>query len=316
MKEQLLRHQPQLPRRRLLKAGAATMLAGSLAPFGRGLMAATGNVTELGDSLFLLQGLGANVVARLTPAGAMLVDCGAPGYEQDLMENLRSLGADRVATLINTHWHPDQTGANEMLGNQGTPIVAHERGEQWMSHPYWVPAEDRYEPARPEAARPTRTFYEQLDLEAGGEQVSLGYLIEAHTSADIYAHFRDAGVLVVGDVLSPQVDPAFDYFTGAWIGGRRDALEQLEKLVDEDTLIVPAVGEVMSVADMKAEHELIATIYDRTVELVRQGYGPRDMLEDGFMDDLPRQFDDPYRFLYDLCKGLWAHHNKLAPNVV
>ena len=311
-----MRQPPQANRRRLLKAGAVSMLATTLAPFASSLKAASANVTELGDSLFLLQGLGANVVARLTPEGTLLVDSGAPGYQRELMDTLGSLDAQRVATLVNTHWHTEQTGANELLGSEGATIVAHERGKQWMSHPYWVPAEDRYEPARPEAARPTETFYEALTLDADGEAVELGYLIEAHTSADIFVHFRDANVIAVGDVLSPQLDPTFDYFTGAWIGGRRDALEQLEKRVDSDTVIVPAVGPLLSLADMQAEHELMAAIYDRTVDLVRQGYGPRDMLEDGFMSDLPRQLDDPYQFLYDLCQGLWAHHNKLAPNIV
>jgi hypothetical protein len=31
---------------------------------------------------------------------------------------------------------------------------------------------------------------------------------------------------------------------------------------------------------------------------------------------LARTLSDPRRFLYDVQKGLWAHHNKLSPNVV
>jgi hypothetical protein len=34
------------------------------------------------------------------------------------------------------------------------------------------------------------------------------------------------------------------------------------------------------------------------------------------MSGLTRTFADPYKFLYDAHKGLWAHHNKLAPNIV
>jgi hypothetical protein len=40
------------------------------------------------------------------------------------------------------------------------------------------------------------------------------------------------------------------------------------------------------------------------------------MLKAGVLNGLPRTWKDPQRFLYDLSKGLWAHHNKLAPNVV
>ncbi len=57
-------------------------------------------------------------------------------------------------------------------------------------------------------------------MNAGGERIDYGYLIEAHTSGDIYVFFRDSNVLAVGDVASPARDPELDYFTGAWIGGR------------------------------------------------------------------------------------------------
>jgi len=49
---------------------------------------------------------------------------------------------------------------------------------------------------------------------------------------------------------------------------------------------------------------------------VREGDGPKDMLERGALKGLARTWNDPYRFLYDAAKGLWAHHDKLGPNVV
>jgi hypothetical protein len=61
---------------------------------------------------------------------------------------------------------------------------------------------------------------------------------------------------------------------------------------------------------------MMSFIYDKTTDLVRQGFGPQEMLDDGFMNSLPRTLDEPYVFLYDLCKGLWAHHNKINHNIV
>ena len=52
------------------------------------------------------------------------------------------------------------------------------------------------------------------------------------------------------------------------------------------------------------------------VEHLRLGETPRDMLETGVLDGLAREFDDPYRLLYDLQKGFWAHHNKLMHDIV
>ena len=63
----------------------------------------------------------------------------------------RETGAKRVQTLINTHWHPEQTGSNERLAKAGTKIIAHEntscgsstrRPEPGQAEPYGpLPAE-------------------------------------------------------------------------------------------------------------------------------------------------------------------------------
>ena len=56
----------------------------------------------------------------------------------------------------------------------------------------------------------------------------------------------------------------------------------------------------------------LAYIGDAVYELhVRE-----DMLKGGVMNGLARTWKDPQKFLYDVHKGLWAHHNKLNPNVV
>jgi hypothetical protein len=61
---------------------------------------------------------------------------------------------------------------------------------------------------------------------------------------------------------------------------------------------------------------MMKDIYDRTVDRVRESDSPEDMIKAGVMSGLSRTFKDPNKFIYDVHKGLWAHHNKLAPNVV
>jgi len=185
-----------------------------------------------------------------------------------------------------------------------------------MSSDYWVPAEERYEKARPKAARPTETFQTTGSLKAGAEQIDYGYLPLAHTNGDIYVFFKTSNVLAVGDVASPLRDPALDYFTGGWIGGRVDAMDILLGLSNEQTRIVPAYGPVMTRAEFKAERDLMEEVRARMWKQVREGDGPKDMLEAGVLKGLPRTWKDPDKFLYDAAKGLWAHHNKLDPNVV
>jgi glyoxylase-like metal-dependent hydrolase (beta-lactamase superfamily II) len=179
-----------------------------------------------------------------------------------------------------------------------------------------MPAEDRYREPRPKAAQPDKTFYVDGSMNAGSERIEYGYLLEAHTSGDIYVFFRDSNVLAVGDVASPARDPELDYLTGAWIGGRVDAMDRLLKLSDANTRIVPGFGPVMRRAELQAERDVMKTIYDRTVDRVREGDYVEDMLKAGVMNGLARTWKNPQKFLHDVHKGLWAHHNKLDANVV
>ena len=294
--------------RRQLLMGALGGMAG-LMTFPRLAMSRQ----QLSDRLSLITGVGTNVLALTTNDGFVLVDSGAPQFTDELK---KQLGSRRVQTVFNTHFHLENTGANEALAQAGAKIVAHESTREWMATQYWIPAEDRYQKPRPKAAQPSETFYTSGSLKAASEQIDYGYLIEAHTSGGIYVFFRDSNVLAAGDVASPVRDPELDYFTGAWIGGRVDAMDRLLKLSDDKTRIVPGSGPVMSRAELKTERDMMSAIYDRTVDRVREGDSAEDMLKEGVMNGLTRTFRDPKKFLYDVHKGLWAHHNKLAPNVV
>ena len=132
-------------------------------------------------------------------------------------------------------------------------------------------------------------------MKAGDEQIDYGYLHLAHTSGDIYVHFKTSNVLAVGDVASPLRDPALDWFTGAWIGGRVDAMDVLLKLANDQTKIVPAYGPVMTRAEFKAERDMMEEVRARLFKQVREGDGPKDMLEEGVLNGLPRTWKDPVK---------------------
>jgi glyoxylase-like metal-dependent hydrolase (beta-lactamase superfamily II) len=260
---------------------------------------------------------GANLVALSTADGLVLVDSGPFQSAGQVTAGLRNVAADaNVGTLFNTHYHADQTGNNEMFAASGARIIAHDLTRQWMSTDYWVPVEDRFATARPEAARPTETFQTNGSLDAGVEAIDYGYLQLAHTSGDMYVFFKTSNVIAVGDVASPLLDPVLDYYTGGWIGGRVDAMDLVLGLGNEQTRIVPAYGRVMTRAEFRAERDLMEEVRDRLFTQVREGKGPEDMLEAGLLDGLPRSWNDPDKFLHDAAKGMWAHHNKLDRNVV
>jgi glyoxylase-like metal-dependent hydrolase (beta-lactamase superfamily II) len=307
-----------LDRRTLLQGTLGGLVAATAGPLASaaGLDRSPG-IVHLSEQMAVLSGLKDNVVAVSTAGGWLLIDSGSPGHTGALLAGLRRLGGRaKVHTLFNTHWHPDQTGSNAALGKAGARIIAQAKTRAWISTEHYYPAKDDYVKALPKAAWPTEVFYSTGTTTVGSERIDYGYLVEAHTDGDAYYHFRTGNVLAVGHVCSPVKDPQLDWFGGGWIGGRLDALTRLYELADEHTRIVPAYGPVVSRTAVKAEHDMLAVVYTRMVDLLRKGYSAEDMLKAGVMNGLTRKWTDPKRFVYSAFKGLWGHQDELAPNIV
>ncbi len=300
-------------RRDVLKTAAA----GALTLWAPRMLKAQQSVTKLTDTLAVIDGGGSNVTAFSSGEGFVLVDSGAPGSGDAVLAALKGLAPNgKVHALFNTHYHLDQTANNEQFAAQGAKIIAQKHTREWMGTKYWVPAEQRYENARPKGALPTETFTVQGSIKAGSEDVEYGYLRMAHTSGDIYVHFKGANVIAAGDVASPLRDPELDWFTGGWVGGRVDSMDLLLSISNDQTRFVPAYGPVMTKAQFKAERDIMEEVRQRIFDRVRAGEGPQDMLEGGALDGLPRKWKDPLKFLYAAAKGGWAYQDKLGANVV
>jgi cyclase len=308
-----------MDRRSVLKAGASGLIAVSVPPLLSAAPPSSEPVltTHLSDKVAVVSGVGCNVLALSSGDALTLVDCGSAARTAGLMGELRKLpGGKRVQNLFNTHWHPDQTGANDVLARGGAVIIAHEKTKLWLATDHYVPAKAQYDKARPKAAWPSRTFYTSGSLSFGSEHIDYGYLLEAHTDGDCYVFCRDSNVLAVGHVASPVRDPELDWFGGGWIGGRLDALAYLIKLCDAQTRVVPAFGPVIGKDQLRAELDLLQQVYDRAIEYLRKAYNYKEMLDHGVLQGLPRSWSDPETFTYSLCKGLWAHHNMLTHDIV
>jgi glyoxylase-like metal-dependent hydrolase (beta-lactamase superfamily II) len=278
-------------------------------------------VADVTPDIKVLSGGGGNVVTFSTPAGLVIVDSGSRDAEKDTLAGIAKIAKEessngKIVALVNTHWHPDQTGANEALGMMGATIIAHAKTKQRLTAGWYVPKEDRYEKPIPAPGRPTKTFFSTETVVFGGKRLELGYLIEAHTDGDVYVRFGEENVIAAGDAISPERDPVLDWFGGGWLGGRVDALKKLLDFGDARTRYVPSFGPVVGRAEVQAEHDLMAAIFDRMVVNLRMGQTAIEMQKAGVLDGLPRTFADPAKFLYDAHKGFWAHHNKLMPDIV
>lgn len=305
-------------RRRILKSGlsglaglASVSLMGSLVSCSQ--QASRLPSQMLSDRVSLITGAPGNIIALNTSEGMVLVDTGSAEMAASVQA---TLDGNPVKTVFNTHYHADQTGGNALFRSQGATLYAHEITRQWLSADYYVPAQDIWVPSPAVEAQPTETFRLRDEMTVGEETIEYAYLLEAHTRGDLYVFFKDSNILAVGDVASPLRDPELDWFAGGWLGGRVDAMDDLLALANPETIIVPAYGPVMSVAELQAERDMMIHLYERTTELTDAGHSAQDMLDVGLMNEIDRRFNDPYRFLYDVSKGLWAHYTNFGGNIV
>jgi glyoxylase-like metal-dependent hydrolase (beta-lactamase superfamily II) len=283
----------------VLHAGAIALCAAALRPLtGRAQAAAAVSTTELGGGLFLFRGAGCNVVALRGPDGALMVDGGlAVNAEALLRAVLAATGNDRVHTLVNTHWHRDHVGANELVGRAGGTIFAHEKTRQYLGNRvYTVRSGEPLEPL-PEVARPTQTTRGEGSFEFAGRKIDYGYLPAAHTDADLFVQFRAANTLVAGGVVSAERWPPIDYRNGAWFGGRVRALQRLATLVAADTRVVPAHGRLMTGRDVAHQRDIYDELFQTMIGYMNMGLGAEDVVARNPLKAYEAELGDASEFL-------------------
>jgi cyclase len=269
--------------------------------------------TSLSDNLTLISGAGGNVVALTGRDGVLLVDGGEAERSGELIKTVSKLSDKRpIQTVFNTHWHWDHTGSNERLSKAGAKIIAHEYTKLWLGADFYVDWQDRQYKPRPAAALPTQTFYKNGELMFGDEKVEYGHLFQAHTDGDIYVYFRDQNVLVAGDVVSVGSYPILDYSTGGWLGGIVEATKRLLEITNDSTKIIPGRGPVQTRADLQAEAEMLATMKDRLIGLMKKGIGTDDLLANPPTKEFDAKWGDPSLFLTNAFRGLWGHVRELG----
>jgi cyclase len=274
-------------------------------------------ITPLANSLTLISGLGGNVTLFHSPGGVLMVDGGSSVHTPALLKSVRELTQTRrVDTLFNTHWHWDQTGANAALGETGTRIVAHENTRLWLGTEVDSKWEQRVYKRLPAKARPSQTFYKTGTLDFGGEHIDYGHLPYAHTDGDIYVFFRNANVLVTGDVVSAESWPIIDYCTGGWIGGMANAAKALLDVANAETRIVAGKGRVLSRADVQELHQVLVTMKERLAKLLAQGMSAQDMVAAAPARDFEGKYGDPALFIANAWPGLVHRARELGVSIV
>lgn len=254
---------------------------------------------ELGYA-WVLQGAGCNVftIPGMNENGALMVDGGLAANSAALLDAVyNTIGQDRIHTLVNTQWHPEQTGCNEQLGAGGTQIFAHEKTRMFLQNSLQSSLyEGRYGPLA-DSALPTKTFRETGEFEFAGQRIIYGYLPAAHCDSDMFLYFPILDTLITGGPVTVGQWPVLDIRHGSWMGGLLAAYEKLASIVSSDTVVVPAHGPVVSGTDILRMRAMYTNLHLDLAEQLNLGMGPKNVVEMGLLDPYIEAFGDPTEFI-------------------
>jgi len=254
-----------------------------------------------------------------------------PAALEELIGEIEKLTKLPIKFAVNSHYHLDHTGGNQVLTARGVPIIAHDNVLIWQTtkNKRFLPAaadlekrkadttkllatipEDRKDARAPlektlrrldammaiTLTNPTKTFKSgTMELKLGKRKVVLA-TFPGHTGGDVIALVPDAGVVFTGDLgWSKTLPNLVDATVNDWIPTLDTMLKQ-----NPNAKYVPGHGNVAEAADIKDFRNYLADLSSR----VKKG------IADGLtVDDAKKELIVPEKY-----KG-FAFQNFAGPNV-
>src|SRR5438552_9237247 len=247
-------------------------------------------IKMLKPNLYEITGGGANTLIRVTNQGLIVVDTKNPGDENynRLMEEIKSVTAQPVKFVINTHHHPDHVGTNQKFIDAGAQVVALEALNTWMGN----------DPRTKDIpGRPTQTFAKDYTPKLPDAEVRLYSFGRGHTGDDTMVYFPDMKVVMVSDQIT-DATPIVDFANG---GSAVEWTKILDGVLALDfDMAIPGRGEPKSKADIQAYRAKFASVISRAQDAIKAGATKDQLASQVKTDDLGWNFNPQfYGQLYD-----------------
>ena len=202
----------------------------------------------LSSNLFMLEGAGGNIIALLGQEGTLLVDDDFAQMANKLNAQLVELGGASPRFIINSHFHYDHTGGNEVFGKSATIISALAvRDRLQQEQLLWK----ELHPPVPAQALPLITFEQSIVLHLNKEEIRAVHYPHGHTDGDTVVYFQHAKVVSMGDLYFAGMYPIFHPEHGGSLDGYVKNIGEVLKATTVDTKFVPGHGPLRTKRDLE-----------------------------------------------------------------
>jgi glyoxylase-like metal-dependent hydrolase (beta-lactamase superfamily II) len=240
-------------------------------------------IRKLKDGLYVIPGYdgaatGGNVAVRVTTEGIIIVDSKIPVLYDDIVAKVKSVSAQPIRYLLNTHQHGDHTGSNAQF-LKTTEILMHRNARANM--------------LKGNLAGPGRIVYtDQQSVFLGGIEVQMRFMGRGHTNGDSVIYFPDLRTVHTGDLVvwgkrsqGTTLTPFMDYAAGN--GSGKEWVATLDNMLTLDfDAAIPGHGQVLTKDEVRAFRNKLQTLNERMAALVRAGGKKTDIAARIKLDDL------------------------------
>jgi cyclase len=231
-----------------------------------------------GSVHMLSTGIAGNIGVSAGPDGILIVDDQFAPLAEKIRSALAAIAPGDLEFVVNTHWHGDHTGGNEVFGREAV-IVAHTNVRKRLMS---GATGEREVPPAPEVALPVITYDDGVSVHFNGEEIRVVHLPAGHTDGDSYVHFTGSNVVHLGDDFFSGRFPFVDLASGGSPEGLRDNIGRLLGELPPDARIIPGHGPLSTLDDLRAYHEMLVDTIDRVKSAKAAGKSLDEVKAAGF----------------------------------
>jgi cyclase len=234
--------------------------------------------TDLGDNIYMLEGVGGNITVAVAKDGIIMVDGQYAPLHDKIKAAIAAISNQPIKYLVNTHFHGDHSGGNELFAKDGVTIVSEVNVKNRLAAGTSNGLTGVQTPPAPQGALPSKTYTGAFKIRLSGRVADLKHIANAHTDGDTYVWFKTANVLATGDTFTNGRYPNIDFANGGNIRGMIAASDAYLKLTNARSRIVPGHGPIADKAALMEYRTMLVTARDRMAKLVKDGKSEDDVV--------------------------------------